>query len=517
MDDVASASVRGSTNALSARRRWAALAVLTLAVTLLAIDGTVLALAVPSLTAALEPTTTQLLWIGDIYSFALAGLLVTMGNLADRIGRRRLLLIGSVAFGLSSAIAAFAPTAELLIAARLLLGISGATIMPSTLSIVRNLFDDPQQRTRAIAIWSAGATAGAALGPLAGGALLEHFWWGSVFLVNLPVMVIVVVLGLWLLPESRNPQRPTIDWPSAALSLLAIVPLVYAVKHTISAQFDGQSIAAAGIGLLAAAIFVRRQRRLPQPLLDVELFANPAFTGAIAAAGTAIFAFSGLLFFFSQYLQLVRDLSPLKAGLVELPTTIASIGVVVVVAILMRRLGPGRAIAAGLATAAAGLALLTLALGHDGYVGIVIGLTIIGLGVGVAMTLSNEAVVTAAPKGRAGAAASVAETTYELGLALGIAVLGSVQAIIYGWNLTLPSGTPENLRDAASESLAVLLRHSDSSEALTSGAITAAQDAFAGSVQTTIGISSVLVLLAAVIAWRLIPSPRHRHADQTHP
>lgn len=236
---------------------------LTLAVTLLAVDGTVLALAIPSPTESLNPSGTQLLWIGDAYAFALAGLLVTMGNLADRIGRKRLLLIGSVGFGVSSAIAAFAPTPELLIAARALLGISGATIMPSTLSLIRATFLDQRQRTRAIAIWSAGATGGGAIGPLVGGALLEHSWWGSVFLINIPVMVVVVALGVPLLTEYRNPARAPIDLRSALVSFLAIVPLVYAIK-TVAA--DGMNLAVVGaalFGLAAGMVFVIRQRPPP--------------------------------------------------------------------------------------------------------------------------------------------------------------------------------------------------------------------------------------------------------------
>ena len=290
-------------------RQWAALAVLTLAVTLLAIDSTVLALAIPSLSADLGPTATQLLWIGDVYSFTLAGLLVTMGNLADRIGRRRLLLIGTTGFGVSSVLAALAPSATALIVARALLGISGATIMPSTLSLIRNIFPGTRHRTTAIAVWSAGSSGGTALGPLVGGVLLEHFWWGSVFLINVPVMAAVVVTGLWLLPESRNDDGDPVDVVSAVLSVAAIVPVVYAVK---SFAHDGPTLTAAVplvAGTVAGRAFLRRQRRLTTPLIDVGLFRLPAFTWAVVATVMAVFALAGLLYFFSQYLQLVRGYS----------------------------------------------------------------------------------------------------------------------------------------------------------------------------------------------------------------
>ena len=319
-------------------RAWAALAVLTLAVTLLAIDSTVLALAIPSLSADLSPTASQLLWIGDIYSFTLAGLLVTMGNVADRIGRRRLLLIGTFGFGTASIMAAFAPSAGALIAARALLGVGGATIMPSTLSLIRNIFPDARHRTTAIAIWSAGSSGGTALGPLVGGVLLERFWWGSVFLINVPVMAAVIVTGLWLLPESKNDQGAPVDLASAVLSVLAIVPITYAVKSFAHDGLTVVAIAALVGGLAAGWLFIRRQRTLATPLIDVELFRRPAFTWAIAATVLAIFALAGLLYFFSQYLQLVRGYSTLRAGLTEVPASLASIVVVAVVAAVVRRL-----------------------------------------------------------------------------------------------------------------------------------------------------------------------------------
>ena len=296
-------------------RRWASLAVLVGAVLLLAIDATVLYLAVPSLTADLSPTASQVLWIGDIYSLALAGLLVTMGNLADRIGRKKLLLIGAAAFGLASILAAFAPTAEVLIAARLLLGVAGATIMPSTLSLIRNIFTDPIERTRAIAIWSAAAASGIALGPLVGGALLENFWWGSVFLINLPVMALVIGLGAWLLPESRNPNPGRFDLISSGLSMLAIIPFVYTIKQVTGGKFDLLTAAAIIASVVGGILFVRRQRKTASPMIDVDLFRVPAFSGAVLVNFISVFALSGVLFFFSQYLQLARGLSPLQAGL----------------------------------------------------------------------------------------------------------------------------------------------------------------------------------------------------------
>ncbi|MBD8044941.1 MFS transporter [Arthrobacter sp. Sa2BUA2] len=483
-------------------REWASLAVLTLAVMLLAVDGTVLALAVPSLSASLAPTSTQLLWIGDIYSFALAGLLVTMGNVADRIGRKRLLLIGSAGFGIASALAAFAPTPEVLIAARALLGISGATIMPSTLSIIRHVFPVPAERTRAIAIWSVGAGGGAALGPLVGGILLENYWWGSVFLINIPVMLLLLVSGAILLPESRNPAPGKLDLVSAVLSIAAIVPIVYAVKRTFGYGIEPVGIAALLVGLLSGWVFLRRQRRVPDPMLDVELFSLPAFRGAVIANGLSIFALSGLLFFFSQYLQLVRGFGPLQAGLAELPVTLAMMAVVFVIGSLVARTGVGPAIGGGLMLGGVGLVLLAVTEGFEGYVGIAAALVLTGLGIGVAMTLSTDAVVASAPRERAGAASSVSETAYELGVALGIAVLGSILTALYRTGLPDLSALSADTRAAVTDSLASGL------QALQGGpaeAVADAQHAFTGAMQITALVAAGILLLAGFIAWRVIP------------
>lgn len=496
------------------RREWAALAVLVLTVTLISIDGTVLYLAVPALAADLDPTATQILWIGDIYSFVIAGLLVTMGNVADRYGRKRTLLLGSVAFGIASVLAAFAPSAEILILARALLGVAGATIMPSTLSIIRNLFHHPAQRTRAIAVWSAGAMAGSAVGPLVGGALLEHFWWGSVFLINVPVIVLILVLGGWLLPESRNPAGDRVDLLSAVLSVLTIVPIVYALKQSLAYGIDATNIVAAIIALVSGWIFVRRQRKLTTPMVDLDLFKIPAFSGAVLSNTLSIFAFFGVLFFFSQYLQLVRGFSPFWAGLAEMPATLASMVVVVIIGVMLRRLGLGRSIAVGLLVAAVGLALVGLSANSSSFLWLGIAMAIIGLGTGLSMTLSTDAVVSAAPPARAGAASSISETGFELGIALGIGVLGSLQLAMYRAYLSIPAGTPEPIRTAMQESFTSAAGAvAGQQDAL----FATAQDAFVLAMQHTAYIAAALLVVAALIAWKLIPSVREgRSTDAAH-
>ncbi|MGW3996820.1 MFS transporter [Amycolatopsis sp. NPDC004772] len=482
---------------LSPRRRWAALGVLVGAVLLLAVDGTVLYLAVPSLTRELAPTATEILWIGDVYSLALAGLLVTAGNLADRFGRKKVLLAGTAAFGLASALAAFSPTAGVLVVARLLLGVAGATIMPSTLSLIRTLFADPHERTRAIAIWSAGSGGGIALGPLVGGTLLEHYWWGSVFLINVPIVVVFLVLGAWLLPESRDPNPGRFDLLSAGLSLTAIVPLVYAVKHAVSSGPDVQVGVAAVLGLVSGFLFVRRQRRAEAPLIDVALFRNRAFSGAVLADFIAVFALMGLLFFFSQYLQLVRGFSPLQAGLAEMPATLASIVVIAAVGVVAGRLGRGRAIAAGLAVAALGLALISVAERAPQYWWLGLALVPVGLGVGLALTLTIDSVLSAVPKDKAGSASAISETAYELGAALGIALLGSVVNLVY--RAFLPAGpVPPAVRDSLAGAAGVLAPDSELARV--------AREAFTGAMQVTSLAAAAVTAVAAVIAWRTIPS-----------
>ncbi|MGW4478034.1 MFS transporter [Rhodococcus triatomae] len=499
-----------ATAALAPTRAWVGLGVLVLAVTLLAIDGTVLALAIPSLAADLGATATQLLWVGDIYSLVLAGLLVTMGNVADRFGRKRVLLIGATVFGLASAVGAFAPNAEVLIAARAVLGIAGATIMPSTLSLIRSMFHDRQQRTRAIALWAAGASGGAALGPLVGGALLENFWWGSVFLINIPVMLVLLALGIPLLPESRHPSPGRFDLTSAGLSIAGAIALVYAVKTVAKDGFTLQFAIALIVGVGGLVVFVRRQRTLDFPLIDVGLFKSKPFTGAIMGTFVAVFAMSGLLFFFSQYLQLVEGHSPLEAGLRELPLALAMIVVPVFAGVAAKRLGVNRAVGIGLGLAAVGLAVIAVAEDSGTYTWIAVGLAVIGLGAGLAYTLTTDVVVGAVPASRAGAASAISESAYEFGIAVGIAVMGSIQAAAYTANvrdLDLPADIAHHAEDSLAGALGVITDPAT---------VESLQHAFVAGMQVTLYTGAGLLLVAAVLGWRLIRPDQLTNDNEHH-
>lgn len=487
------------------RREWLGLAVLMLPTLLIVMDLTVLHLAVPHLSASLKPSSAQLLWIVDIYGFLIAGSLIPMGTLGDRIGRRRLLLIGAAAFGLASMLAAFSPSAELLILSRALLGVAGATLMPSTLALIRTLFLDPQERSVAIGIWVSGFSVGSAVGPLIGGALLEYFWWGSVFLLGVPVMLLLLVLGPVLLPESRDPTAGRIDLRSAALSLAGVLLVIYGVKH--SAQDGLDLIAALTIlgGLVLGVIFVRRQRSLADPLIDLQLFRVPAFSAALVMYTLGVFVSFGAFLFIAQYLQLVAGLSPVQAGLWSVPGALASIVGSNVAPILVRRIRPSYVAAGGLALAAIGFALLTQ-IGVSSLMLVAVGWVLISLGFGATFTVSTDLVVGSAPPERAGAASALTETGAELGGALGIAVLGSLGMAVYRSRVaaTLPPGVPPEAVAAAQETLGnVVAQAALLPEATGAALLAAARVAFTQGLQLLSLIAAVvmagLVVLAAVM------------------
>ncbi|MEU8382232.1 MFS transporter, partial [Streptosporangium sp. NPDC048865] len=416
---------------------------------LVAVDATVLNLAIPAITTDLNAGATQMLWILDVYSLVLAGLLVSAGALSDRLGRRRVLLFGCALFGVASAAAAYAPSAEALIAARVLMGIGGATIMPSTLAIVRSVFEEPRERTLAIGLWSAMAAAGAAVGPILGGVLLERFWWGSVFLVNVPILLVLLVVGALVLPELRGTTAGRWDWPGAGASMVGLVALVLAIKEIAAEGLTATTVAAALTAALALSWFVRRQLRTTAPLLNVRMFRHRAFTGAVLGNLIALLALSGLLLFLSQHLQLVDDLSPLEAGVCLLPLTLGALIGAPLAAGAVRRAGAGVAVSGGLALAAVGMVGFSLTLDAP-FAALAAAMAALGAGVGLALTATSDAIVSAAPPEKAGSASSISETAYELGTGLGIAVLGSVLAALY--TAGLPAGLPG---DSLAETLAL--------------------------------------------------------------
>jgi DHA2 family multidrug resistance protein-like MFS transporter len=487
--------------------KWAGLAICCLATLLLSVDLTVLHLALPRLVADLGASSTQLLWIGDIYGFALAGLLITMGNVGDRIGRKRLLLLGSAAFALASALTAYAPNPELLILARALLGVAGATIMPSTLAIIRNMFTDPAERTTAIGIWSGMSAAGFAVGPLVGGLLLDHFWWGSVFLINLPIMAVIVVAGVRVLPESRNPDPGRIDLLSVVLSFAGIVSVIHAVKEAADRGPNHVDVqVAAVLGVVALLVFVVRQTRLAEPLIDVRLFRRRAFSASIGTNLLAIFTMIAMSLIFAWYFQLVLGWSPLQAGLAGLPGGLSgAIGGMVAQPLVMR-IGRNGVVALGLLLNAVAFFYYSTLGTQVSYPMMVCFMVLGGMGIGLAFTVNNDNVLATAPKDRSGAAAAVSETSFELGGALGIAILGTVLNTTYANRLAVPAGVPG---EPVRESLAGALAVAETLPAEQAGQLAAAaRVAFVEAVRVTaLTTSSMLVVVAllALVGLRGVP------------
>jgi DHA2 family multidrug resistance protein-like MFS transporter len=387
------------------------------------------------------------LWITDIYGFLIAGSLLTMGALGDRVGRRRLLLAGAGTFALGSLLAAFSSTPVMLIAARALLGVAGGTLAPSSLALIRELFEDERQRTTAIGIWISCFAAGAAIGPLLGGVLLEQFWWGVVFLPNVPVMGLLLLVGTRVLPESRDPAGGRLDLVSAGLAVAAVLAVVYGITRSAEDGFGAVEVLPIAAGVVLGAAFATRQRRLRDPLLDIALFRAPAFSAALAANTTAAFVAIGIDLFTAQYLQLVLGLGPLDAGLWSIPSAVAIITGSMLAPLLVRAAWPAVVVAGGLVLAAVGLVLITRAGASSGLAAIVIGSSLVGLGVGPVDTLGTDLVVGSAPVERAGAASGLSETSTELGGALGIALLGSLGTAIYRHDIgPLPAGASVSAR-----------------------------------------------------------------------
>ena len=505
------------------RREWVGLAVLALAALLYVMDLTVLHLAVPAMSADLQPTSAQLLWIIDIYGFFVAGSLITMGTLGDRIGRRRLLMIGAVAFGVGSILAAFAPSAETLIAARALLGIAGATLAPSTLSLIFHMFQDPKQRSVAIGFWIGAFSAGSAIGPVLGGVMLELFWWGSVFLLALPVMAALLLLGPRVLPEYKDPAAGRLDVASAAMSVAAVLAVIFGLKEIAQ---DGPGLLAvlaiaAGIGIAVA--FVARQRRLTDPMIDVGLFRLTRFNAALATNFLAIFVAVGYFLFVAQYLQLVVGLSPLEAGLWSLPSALAFIIGSQFAPRVLHNVRPALVIGGGLALAAVGLGLLTQVGVTGGLVPLIAGSVIISLGMAPVFGLTTELIVGSAPPEQAGAASGISETGAELGGALGIAIMGSIGVAVYRGELAdrLPAGLPDAATAAARDTLGSAVAVAGQlPEQLGSAVLGTAREAFVAGMQLSSAIAAIVgvgLAILTLVVLRDEPAASDEDAAQLEP
>jgi MFS transporter, DHA2 family, multidrug resistance protein len=483
-------------------RQWLGLAVLLLPMLVLATDLTVLFLAMPSISTDLRPGPSQVLWITHVYGFLIGGFLITMGRLGDRVGRRRLLLIGAGAFAVLAVAAAFSTSPEMLIVVRGLLGVAGATLMPSTYSLLRNMFLDDRQRRFAIAVTFSAFAAGGAIGPLLGGLLLEYFWWGSVFLVNVPALAVLLVVGPLLLPEYRETRTNRLDLPSVALSLGAMLLTIYGLQEIAEHGPQASYLLSTLAGVALAVLFIRRQQRLPDPLLDLRLFTNRALSTSVVTLLLTAVGLVGAFFLFTQYLQWVLGYTPLQAGLWTVPYIVVNMVGMLLAPMLSRWWRPVHLIGGGLALTVAGMVVVAVA-GGSGLAGVLIGLMIAGLGQGAAMAIASDLIISTAPMERAGSAASMQEVAGEMGTALGIAIGGAVGMLAYRTILTAtaPAATPPEAIYSARDGVGGARAAAEDLPAATGAELVeAAQAAFASGLQVASGIGAVLVAAAALIA-----------------
>lgn len=484
------------------KKEWIGLAVLALPCLLYSMDLTVLILAIPQLSADLKPSSSELLWIVDIYGFLVAGMLITMGTLGDRIGRRKLLFIGATFFGIASILAAFSTSSHMLIVTRAILGLAGATIAPSTLSLIRNMFHDPKQRSTAIGVWITSYSLGGLIGPVVGGIMIEYFWWGSVFLLSVPVMILILILGPYLLPEFKDPNAGKIDILSAALSIAAVLSIIFGIKHSSESGFDVLAAGSIIAGFIIGGIFIHRQRRIPNPLIDLNLFRRRAFSSALFAYLLATFTAFGSFIFTAQYLQLVLDLTPLEAGLYSIPSSFGFIAGAMLAPILSRKIRPAYLMGGGFILAAIG-SLILAQVGIFPNVWTVVAASIIsGLGMAPVVTLTTDIIIGSAPPEKAGAASGISETCAEFGGAAGIAILGSISTAVYRMIVSerMPAGIPGDGIEVIMSTLGAAINYAGEvqNSVIASELIIAAKAAFTSAVITISYISVALAIAASI-------------------
>lgn len=479
-------------------REWIGLAVIALPCIVYAMDLTVLNLAVPSLSAELKPTAAELLWIVDIYGFLAAGSLLIMGTLGDRIGRRKVLLIGSACFGVLSLIAAFSRTPGMLIAVRALLGVAGATMAPSTLSLISNMFRDEREKTFAVSVWVASFSLGGAIGPAIGGLILAHFWWGAVLLAPVPVMLLLLIAGPLLLPEHKIAQAGRLDLLSAVLSVVAVLPIIYGIKLAAEGGNPVTALVAAVVGIAFGTWFLRRQARLSDPLLDLALFRRPAVSMALTIYTFDFFVGFGILIIVAQYLQLVLGLSPLEAGLWSTPVGFGFVAGSLLTSPALRLMRPAYVLGCGLTMGAVGLGAMALAVHTHSLILIIVGNVVFSIGMAPCTTIIADLIVSAAPQEQSGAASALSEMASELGGALGIALLGSLVTVIYrrALSASIPPMVHGEVLERALSGIgsAVSSAQNDGGRVL----VSAAQAAYSDAAQAAFWASACIVLMAAV-------------------
>ncbi|MEU6405211.1 MFS transporter [Streptomyces sp. NPDC046985] len=497
--------------ARAGRREWTGLAVLALPTLLVSVDVYVMLLALPRLSSALHANSVEQLWVSDIYPFVLAGMLITMGNLGDRFGRRRLLLIGAAAFGCASVGAAYATSPMMLIVARAVMGVAGATLAPSTLSLISTMFRDDRQRGTAIGIWGACFSVGAIVGPLVGGAMLARFWWGSAFLVGIPALVLLLLLGPLLLPEYRAEQPGRLDFVSVVESLAAVLLTIWGVKEFARTGWHLAPLAAVVVGVGLGVVFVRRQHRLTDPLLDLSLFSRRQFSAALISLFLGTMLTGAVMYFVTQTLQLLYGRSPLSAGVWMLPAIAANTVSFVLSPRLGQRFRPAYLIGCGLLLCIAGMVLITQVRAGGSPALLAIGFAVIYLGAGPMVTLGIGLVIGSAPQEKAGSAAALNETSGQLGFALGIAALGSIGTAVYRGTISLAPGLPGSAARSAKDSLASAGQAARRLPGATGDAVLhAARAAFTTELHVVVAIAAVLLSAVAILVTALL-----RHVPPT--
>jgi EmrB/QacA subfamily drug resistance transporter len=490
-------------------RRWLTLAVLCVSLLVIVLDNTIVNVALPTLVRDLGTSITDLQWVVDAYTLVFAGLLLTMGSLGDRFGRQGALSLGLVIFGTASAGAAFAGGVTPLIAARAVMGVGAALIMPATLSILINVFTDARERAVAIGIWSAVAGLAVALGPVSGGFLLEHFWWGSVFLVNVPIVIAALIAGKFLVPTSRNPQQPPIDWVGALLSIVGLGALVASIiEAPTNGWTDPLILAGFAVAVVGIAGFVAWELHAPEPMLDVRFFRNPRFTSATLTIAITFFALMGFIFLATQYLQFVLGYTAFEAGVRTLPYAAAMMIAAPLSSKLVEWLGTKRVVVAGMLLFGGGLLIAASVSTTTGYPRVGLAMILMGLGMGLAMPPATESIMGSLPKEHAGVGSAVNDTSREVGGALGVAVLGSILTSLYTTQLNakLPAGVPTQVRDAADSSVGAAIAVSERLGAVGAPLAGLAREAFVYAMVRGALVTAAVAVVGALLAWRFLPA-----------